>query len=174
MEGKSWSSSLGHRTGFPAEARAVRRNLTPPVLMQVSPILAMDFRYGLRSRVLEACPCYEAYHIRGHPTRLFELDPDMAFAEVQTKEEVVEQQTGGQRFTVVLLVYLSPSAVWHLPFWESREFFPFLWYNASGNLLWIAMGASGRTVFWLVLKQAWRRRRSARRSDYVVQWRHRN
>jgi predicted permease len=35
--------------------------------------------------------------------QLHELDSDMPFAEVQTIDELVEQQTGGQRFTTVLL-----------------------------------------------------------------------
>jgi hypothetical protein len=36
-------------------------------------------------------------------TQLHELDSDMPFAQVQTIDELVERQTGGQRFTTVLL-----------------------------------------------------------------------
>ncbi|MGA7625384.1 MAG: hypothetical protein WCA91_17575, partial [Candidatus Acidiferrales bacterium] len=38
------------------------------------------------------------------------LDSDMPFAEVQTIDELVERQTGGQRFTTVLLASFASMA----------------------------------------------------------------
>lgn len=43
--------------------------------------------------------------------QLHELDPDMPFAEVQTMDEIVEAQTGGQRFTTVLLASFAAAGL---------------------------------------------------------------
>src|SRR5260370_39480137 len=43
--------------------------------------------------------------------QLHELDPDMPFAEVQTMEELVLAQTGGQRFTTILLASFAAAGL---------------------------------------------------------------
>jgi putative ABC transport system permease protein len=66
--------------------------------------------YGFKDIVVRttADPAVVAHEIRGQLRR---LDPDMPFAEVQTIDEVVQAQTGGQRFTAVLLGSFAVAAL---------------------------------------------------------------
>ncbi len=86
--------------------------------------------------------------------QLHELDSDMPFAEVQTMDEVVEAQTGGQRFTTALLGSFAVAGL-ALAIVGIYGVVSFLVAQRKQELaVRIALGASRSTVLWLVLKQA--------------------
>lgn len=85
--------------------------------------------------------------------QLQQLDADMPFAEVQTIQEVIEQQTGGQRFTTVLLSLFAVSGL-VLAMVGIYGVISFLVAQRKQELaVRIAVGASRGNVLWLVLKQ---------------------
>ena len=82
------------------------------------------------------------------------LDADMPFAEVQTIDELVEQQTGGQRFTASLLVLFAVGGL-VLAVVGIYGVVSFLAAQRKQELaVRMAVGASRGTVLWLVLKQS--------------------
>jgi ABC-type antimicrobial peptide transport system permease subunit len=86
-------------------------------------------------------------------SQLHELDPDMPFAEVQTMDEVVEAQTGSQRFTTILLTSFAATGL-VLAVVGIYGVVSFLVTQRKQELaVRIALGASRATVLWLVLKQ---------------------
>jgi len=85
--------------------------------------------------------------------QLHELDPDMSFAEVQTMDEIVEAQTGGQRFTTILLASFAVAGL-ALAVVGIYGVISFLVAQRKQELaVRIALGASRAHVLWLVLKQ---------------------
>jgi len=85
--------------------------------------------------------------------QLHKLDPDMPFAEVQTMDELVEQQTGGQRLTTLLLVGFAAGGL-TLAVVGIYGVIAFLVSQRKQELaVRIAMGATPAAAIWLVLKQ---------------------
>jgi putative ABC transport system permease protein len=85
--------------------------------------------------------------------QLHELDPDMPFAEVQTMDEIVEAQTGGQRFTTILLASFAAVGL-ALAVVGIYGVVSFLVAQRKQELaVRMALGASRPHVLWLVLKQ---------------------
>ena len=86
--------------------------------------------------------------------QLHRLDPDMPFAEVQTIDELVEEQTGGQRFTTVLLSSFAVAGL-ALAVVGIYGVVSFLVAQRRQELaVRIALGATRANVLWLVMKQA--------------------
>jgi putative ABC transport system permease protein len=86
-------------------------------------------------------------------SQLRALDSDMPFAEVQTIDELVERQTGGQRFTTVLLASFAVAGL-ALAVVGIYGVISFLVAQRSQELaVRMALGASHGNVLWLVLKQ---------------------
>ncbi len=82
------------------------------------------------------------------------LDFDMPFAEVQTIDELVERQTGGQRFTTVLLASFAVAGL-ALAVVGIYGVVSFLVAQRKQEMaVRMALGASRVNVLWLVLKQA--------------------
>jgi ABC-type antimicrobial peptide transport system permease subunit len=82
------------------------------------------------------------------------LDSDMPFAEVQTIDELVERQTGGQRFTTVLLASFALAGL-ALAVVGIYGVVSFLVVQRNQELaVRIALGASHANVLWLVLNQS--------------------
>jgi len=87
-------------------------------------------------------------------TQLRALDSDMPFAEVQTIDELVERQTGGQRFTTVLLASFALAGL-ALAIVGIYGVVSFLVVQRNQELsVRIALGASHANVLWLVLNQS--------------------
>ncbi len=85
--------------------------------------------------------------------QLHALDADMPFAEVQTIEGLVEQQTGGQRFTTVLLASFAAAGL-ALAIVGIYGVVAFLVAQRKQELaVRIALGAGHGNVIWLVLRQ---------------------
>ncbi len=85
--------------------------------------------------------------------QLHDLDPDMPFAEVQTMDELVEGQTGRQRFTTVLLTSFAVAGL-ALAVVGIYGVVSFLVAQRKQELaVRIALGASPLSVLWLVLKR---------------------
>jgi ABC-type antimicrobial peptide transport system permease subunit len=85
--------------------------------------------------------------------QLHELDPDMPFAEVQTMDEIIEAQTGGQRFTTILLASFAAVGL-ALAVVGIYGVISFLVAQRRQELaVRMALGASRAHVLWLVLKQ---------------------
>jgi len=85
--------------------------------------------------------------------QLHQLDPDMPFAEVQTMDELVEQQTGGQRLTTALLVTFAAGGL-ALAAVGIYGVIAFLVAQRRQELaVRIAVGATPAAALWLVLKQ---------------------
>jgi hypothetical protein len=86
--------------------------------------------------------------------QLHQLDADMPFAEVQTIQELVEQQTGSQRFTTVLLGMFAVAGL-ALAVVGIYGVVSFLVAQRKQELaVRMAIGASHGSVLWLVLKQS--------------------
>jgi putative ABC transport system permease protein len=82
------------------------------------------------------------------------LDSDMPFAEVQTIDELVERQTGGQRFTTLLLASFALAGL-ALAVVGIYGVVSFLVVQRNQELaVRIALGASHANVLWLVLNQS--------------------
>jgi putative ABC transport system permease protein len=85
--------------------------------------------------------------------QLHQLDPDMPFAEVQTMDELVEQQTGGQRLTTALLVSFAADGL-ALAAVGIYGVISFLVAQRKQELaVRIAIGSTPTGALWLVLKQ---------------------
>jgi predicted permease len=85
--------------------------------------------------------------------QLHDLDPDMPFAEVQTMDEHVEEETGGQRFTTLLLASFAAAGL-ALALVGIYGVVSFLVVQRKQELaVRIALGASRANVLWLVLRQ---------------------
>jgi putative ABC transport system permease protein len=90
----------------------------------------------------------------GIRTQLREMDSDMPFAEVQTITELVEVQTGGQRFTTVLLALFALAGL-ALAVVGIYGVVSFLVAQRNQELVVrMALGASRVNVLWFVLKQS--------------------
>jgi predicted permease len=86
-------------------------------------------------------------------TQLHALDSDMPLAEVQTIDELIERQTGGQRFTTVLLSSFAGAGL-VLAIVGIYGVVSFVVARRRQELaVRIALGASRANVLWLVLKQ---------------------
>jgi len=108
--------------------------------------------YGFKDIVVRAAsdPRSLASAIRD---QLHGLDPDMPFAEVQTMEELVEAQTGAQRFTTILLGSFAAAGL-VLAVVGIYGVVTFLVAQRKQELaVRVALGASRGNVLWLVLKQ---------------------
>jgi putative ABC transport system permease protein len=87
-------------------------------------------------------------------TQLHELDSDMPFAQVQTIDELVERQTGGQRFTTVLLASFAVAGL-ALAVVGLYGVVSFLVAQRKQEMaVRMALGASRANVLWLVLKHS--------------------
>jgi putative ABC transport system permease protein len=87
-------------------------------------------------------------------SQLRALDSDMPFAAVQTIDELVELQTGGQRFTTVLLASFALAGL-ALAVVGIYGVVSFLVVQRNQELaVRIALGASHANVLWLVLNQS--------------------
>jgi predicted permease len=85
--------------------------------------------------------------------QLYELDSDMPFANVHTMDELVQAETGGQRFTTVLLSCFAAAGL-ALAVVGIYGVVSFLVTQRKQELsVRIALGASRANVLWLVLKQ---------------------
>ena len=85
--------------------------------------------------------------------QLHSLDADMPFAEVQTIDEIVETQTGGQRFTTALLTSFAGAGL-VLAMVGIYGVVAYLVAQRRPELaVRIAIGASRGTILWLVLRQ---------------------
>jgi putative ABC transport system permease protein len=90
----------------------------------------------------------------GIRSQLRALDSDMPFAEVQTIDELVDRQTGGQRFTTVLLASFALAGL-ALAVVGIYGVVSFLVVQRNQELaVRIALGASHADVLWLVLNQS--------------------
>ena len=86
--------------------------------------------------------------------QLHALDADMPFAQVQTIDEIVETQTGSQRFTSVLLAMFAAAGL-ALAAVGIYGVVAFLAAQRKQELaVRMAVGASRSNVLWLVLKQS--------------------
>jgi len=87
-------------------------------------------------------------------SQLRALDSDIPLAEVQTIDELVERQTGGQRFTTVLLASFAVAGL-ALAVVGIYGVVSFLVAQRRQEMaVRMALGASRINVLWLVLKQA--------------------
>jgi putative ABC transport system permease protein len=86
--------------------------------------------------------------------QLHRFDADVPFAEVQTIDDLVEQQTGGQRFTAVLLTMFAVGGL-VLATVGIYGVVSFLVAQRNQELaVRMAIGASRGSVLWLVLRQS--------------------
>lgn len=109
--------------------------------------------YGFKDIVIRTAsePRLLAPEIR---RQLHELDSDMPFAEVQTMDELVEAQTGGQRFTTALLASFAVAGL-ALAVVGIYGVVSFLVAQRKQELaVRMALGASHGKVLWVVLKQS--------------------
>jgi putative ABC transport system permease protein len=89
-------------------------------------------------------------------SQLHALDADMPLAEAQTIDELVERQTGGQRFTTDLLASFAVAGL-ALAIVGIYGVVSFLVAQRNQELaVRMALGASHANVLWLVLKQGLR------------------
>ena len=85
--------------------------------------------------------------------QLHQIDPDLPFAEVQTIDEVVEDQTGGQRFTTVLLTLFAAAGL-ALVVVGIYGVVSYLVTQRTRELaVRLAIGATPANILWLVLRQ---------------------
>lgn len=109
--------------------------------------------YGFKEIVVRTAsePHAMAAAIRG---QLRELDADMPFAEVQTIDELVEQETSEQRLTTVLLGLFAAAGLL-LAIVGIYGVISFFVVQRNQELaVRLALGASQANVIWLVLQQA--------------------
>jgi ABC-type antimicrobial peptide transport system permease subunit len=98
----------------------------------------------------------------------------MPFDEVQTMEEVVQRQTGGQRFATMLLTSFAAAGL-VLAVVGIYGVVSFLVAQRKQELaVRIALGASRVNVLWLVLKQGLKRLRWAPLSGSLARGPRRN
>jgi predicted permease len=109
--------------------------------------------YGFKDIVIRSAsePSLLAPAIR---RELHDLDSDMPFAEVQTIDELVEQQSGGERFTAVLLSLFAAAGM-ALAIVGIYGVVSFLVVQRNQELaVRMALGATRANILWVVLKQA--------------------
>jgi FtsX-like permease family len=85
--------------------------------------------------------------------QLHELDSDMPLADVRTIDEIVEAQTGGQRFTTVLLALFAVAGLVLAVVGIYGVVSYLVTQRRQEMAVRIALGASRVNVLWLVLKQ---------------------
>jgi predicted permease len=86
--------------------------------------------------------------------QLHSMDADMPFAQVQTIDEIVQQQTGSQRFTTLLLGFFATAGL-ALALVGIYGVVSFLVTQRKQELaVRIALGASRVNVLWLVIKES--------------------
>jgi putative ABC transport system permease protein len=86
-------------------------------------------------------------------SQMHQIDPDIPFAQVQTIDEVVEEQTGGQRFTTILLVLFAAVGL-ALTVVGIYGVISYLVAQRTRELaVRMAVGASPASILWLVLRQ---------------------
>jgi len=85
--------------------------------------------------------------------QLHELDPELPLAEVKTMDEVVEQQTGGQRFAAFLLTLfaLAGLALAVVGIYGVTSYL--VARRTQEMAVRLALGASPANILWLVLRQ---------------------
>jgi len=108
--------------------------------------------YGFKDLVVHTAsdPRFVEPEIRA---QLHEMDSDLPFADVRTIDELVEAQTGGQRFTTILLALFALAGL-ALAVVGIYGVVSFLVAQRRQELaVRIALGASRANVLWLVLKQ---------------------
>lgn len=109
--------------------------------------------YGFKDIVVRAATDPQAL-VPAIRRELRQLDADMPFAEVQTIEEFVAQQTGAQRFTTVLLVSFAAGGL-ALALVGIYGVVSFLVAQRRQELaVRIAIGASRCGVLWLVVRDS--------------------
>jgi predicted permease len=129
--------------------------LASPPEPQISVLYAQHplVNYGFKDILVRAAsdPRLLSAEIR---RQLHALDPDMPFAEVQTMDELVQTQTGGQRFTTVWLILFALAGL-SLAVVGVYGVISFLAAQRRQELaVRMAIGASRGGVFWLVLRQS--------------------
>jgi putative ABC transport system permease protein len=88
--------------------------------------------------------------------QLHQLDADLPFAEVQTMGELVEEQTGGQHFTAILLAVFAAAGL-VLAIVGIYGVVSFIVAQRKQELaVRMAVGASHGAILWLVLTQSLR------------------
>lgn len=85
---------------------------------------------------------------------LHKLDPDMPFAQVQTMQEHVDEQTGSQRFTTVLLVLFAASGLSLAVVGIYGVVSYVVAQRTQEMAVRLALGSSQARIFWLVLRQS--------------------
>jgi predicted permease len=108
--------------------------------------------YGFKDIVVRtaADPLALAPEVR---EQLHQLDADIPFSAVRTMDELVERQTGGQRFTAVLLTLFAAAGL-VLAIVGIYGVVSLLVAQRNQELaVRMALGASQANVLWLVLKQ---------------------
>jgi predicted lysophospholipase L1 biosynthesis ABC-type transport system permease subunit len=85
--------------------------------------------------------------------RLHDLDPELPLADVKTMDEVVAQQTGGQRFTTVLFSLFALAGL-ALAIVGIYGVISYLVARRTQELaVHLALGATPSNILWLVLRQ---------------------
>ncbi len=97
--------------------------------------------------------------------QLHDLDPDMPFAEVETMEEMIADQTGSQRFIALLLSLFTATGL-ALAVVGVYGVVSYLVAQRKQELaVRVALGATPRDVLWLVLQQGLKMALLARLSE---------
>ena len=108
--------------------------------------------YGFRDIVIRTAPDPHAM-IPEITRQLHTMDADLPFAETRTIDEIIDQQTGSQRFTTILLGLFALAGL-VLAAVGIYGVVSFLVAQRRHELaIRIAVGASVGNVLWLVLKQ---------------------